>query len=197
MSTFRKNSVRILLLVVCIMHWEDLHAQKDTVPNRFLRPDYLNTQFAGNMGLLSIGAGFQWKSIGYDLTLLYGYVPKQFSTREVHTFALRNTFSLSKRGQNPLHTFRTHAGLGILFETGNHSSWTLPDVFPEGYYFTNSLHVSLYLGTSYAYRGWQFRKVELYAEVGTLGRYLYYFVKSPTIDAAHVFNLSTGMKFYL
>lgn len=160
-------------------------------------PDFLNTQFAGNMGVMSIGAGFQWKAIGYEVALLYGYVPEAYSTKEIHTFTLRNTFSLNKQSRDNLHTFGTHMGFGILFDTGNHSSWKLPDVFPEDYYFTNSLHASLYLGGSYTYEGWCFDKVKVYAEIGTLGRYLYYYIKSNNIDNRHVFNLSMGLNFYL
>lgn len=175
-----------------------LYAHADTLQqgNRFL-PDFLNTQFAGNMGMMSVGAGFQWKAIGYEVTFLYGYVPEKYSTRDIHTLAMRHTFSLSKRARNPIHRFRTHAGIGILFDTGNHSSWKLPDVFPEGYYFTNSLHGSIYLGGSYTFRGSTFDTVEVYSELGTLGRYLYYYIKSPNVDARYVFNLSLGVKLYL
>lgn len=42
-------------------------------------PDYVKTQFAGNIGLISVGAGYQLFNKVVYTELLYGFVPKAVS----------------------------------------------------------------------------------------------------------------------
>lgn len=61
-------------------------------------PDYAKMQFAGNLGVLSVGVGYQLFNKVVYTELLYGYVPVSISkANEIHLISIKNTFPLYRK----------------------------------------------------------------------------------------------------
>ncbi|NJK95030.1 MAG: hypothetical protein HC905_09075 [Bacteroidales bacterium] len=60
-------------------------------------PLHVNFQYAGNVGLASVGLGTSFKNEKIYLGLIYGYLPKSLNDAEVHTIALKTYFRFFSR----------------------------------------------------------------------------------------------------
>lgn len=106
-------------------------------------PRVYTLQYAGNLGFVSGGLGYSLLKDKVRVGLFYGYVPKVFSTKAIHTLALKGTLNVfkSRAGQDKL-----YIGTTFNMETGNNSFLKLPDKYPKGYYQTNAFHFTVFTG---------------------------------------------------
>ncbi len=189
----------ILVLSICmqinILFADDFYG-KDYNERSPFRPDHLKGQFAGNIGFIS--AGFGYESFGGKLSsdLLLGYVPEFIGNATIFTIVQKNTI----RGKNLRIKHLQHvyplAGFSINVETGNNSFLTLPDYYPNGYYSTNAVTFSFFAGAAYQGKvrtNSFFKQIEYYAEVGTLGTYIYYNIKRKEYLNPDILSLAFGI----
>jgi len=162
-------------------------------------PDYTKVQFAGNIGLLSVGFGYQFLNNHLYSELLYGYVPASVSKAEkIHTITVKNTFPIFNKKINKI-TLSPITGFTASFETGNNSFLKLPDKYPSGYYGTNAFHFSLFIGAK-AHKNFINQKimrgVDLYFELGTVDTYIWYAVLSKEVKINQIFSSAIGINLY-
>lgn len=162
-------------------------------------PDYVKVQFAGNIGLFSVGFGYQFLNNHLSSEILYGYVPASISKAEViHTITLKNTFSILNKEIKAI-TLSPIAGFTASFETGNNSFLKLPNKYPEGYYRTNAFHFTLFIGAK-AHKNFVNQKimkgVDLYFEFGSVDTYLWYAVLSKEVKINQIFSSAIGINLY-
>jgi hypothetical protein len=162
-------------------------------------PDYAKVQFAGNIGLLSVGFGYQFLNNHLYSELLYGYVPASVSKAEViHTITIKNTFSILNKEIKAI-TLSPIAGFTASFETGNNSFLKLPDKYPSGYYGTNAFHFTLFIGAK-VHRNFINQKimrgVDLYFELGTVDNYLWYAILSKEVKINKIISSAIGINLY-
>lgn len=142
-----------------------------------LYPDQFKAQFAGNIGVVSAGFGYQTFGGKIMSDLMVGYAPKFITNAEIVTIVQKNTFQGRNFKKNKLQRIYPIAGFSINIETGRNSFLKLPDRYPEGYYGTNAITYSIFSGLTYQGKVNNkafVRQLEYYCEVGTLATYVYY-----------------------
>lgn len=118
-----------------------------------LIPTYSKLQFAGSMGLLSAGIGWDYgKRKQWETDLLIGYVP-HYSSSAKATFTIKQNFmpwefNLGKKiSMEPL-------ACGLYINTVlNEDFWVKePDRYPKGYYnFSTKIRSNIFVGQRFTY----------------------------------------------
>jgi len=213
----KKNIIILLFLTVCFssaysqIFIDSSYLKKNTVliinsdsiifPHKGIVPDHYKTQFAGNIGFLSIGTGYNFGS-SYELTLMGGFVNKFFGgcEKNVFTVALKNNFNLSK----PLYfnskmSFVPAAGISVNWGYTHNTFEKLPPHYTEKYYFQNKIHLAPYIAGKLRYdiNYKIYKYAEFYAEVGSLDIYILECVKNRYVTLDKILNLALGVSLYI
>jgi len=163
------------------------------------RPDYAKIQFAGNIGFLSVGFGYQFFNNHLCSEILYGYVPASISkAKEIHTITLKNTFQVFNREIRAI-TLSPITGFTVSYETGNNSFLKLPDKYPKDYYSTNAFHLTLFIGAKVhkdITNSKIIKGIDFYFEVGMVDTYLLYAIKSKEVKINQIFSSAIGINLY-
>ena len=168
-----------------------------TTPNWY--PDYAKFQFAGNIGFLSAGFGYQFLNNRLYSEILYGYVPASISNAEtIHTITIKNTFPIINKTIKDI-IISPITGFTASFETGNNSFLKLPDKYPEGYYITNAFHFTFFIGSN-IHKNFTDSKIlkgtDIYFELGSVESYLLYAFLSKEVKLNHIFSSAIGINLY-
>jgi len=162
-------------------------------------PDYVKTQFAGNLGVLSVGVGYQFFNSLLYTELIYGYVPVAISkSNEIHLISLKNTFPLFRKKIGN-YTVSPIAGFTGSLETGNNSFLILPDKYPKGYYVPSAIHFTLFIGTLVHkdfVNSKRIKGIDFYYELGTVETYLWSAITSKEVALKDVFSSAIGINIY-
>jgi hypothetical protein len=163
-------------------------------------PDYVKTQFAGNIGLISVGAGYQLFNKVVYTELLYGFVPKSVSkTDEIHLITIKNTFPIFRKEIGKNFSISPIAGFATTYDIGTNSFTTLPGFYPKGYYVPNAFHFTFF-GGAMVHKDCKDSKMikgaDFYLELGTVDTYLWYVITSEEVSISDVFSTSIGINFY-
>lgn len=162
-------------------------------------PDYIKLQFAGNIGFLSGGIGYQFFNQALYIEVLYGHVPKSISKSDkIRTISLKNTVPLYwlNKGATSISPI---AGFTISMESGNVSFIQLPDIYPKGYYSPNGIYSTVYLGAMVHqdFNSKRFpRGLDFYMELGTVDAYLWYKLNERSVPLRDILSSSIGINFY-
>ena len=191
----------IFALFIALFFFSNAIAQDSTLMSdkAWYIPDYVKTQFAGNIGLFSIGFGYQFHNNRIHSELLYGYVPASISKAEkIHTITLKNTFSILNK-EIKLITLSPITGFTASFETGNNSFLKLPDKYPKGYYSTNAFHFTFFIGAK-VHKNFINSKIikgaDLYYELGSVDTYIWYKILSSEVKINQIFSSAIGINLY-
>lgn len=165
-------------------------------------PTYGKMQFAGNMGLLSFGTGWDYgKKNQWETDLLFGFIPKYSSKKAKITMTLKQNYmpwdlDLGKRFSiEPL-----ACGLYLNTVFGDQFWVHEPDRYPEGYYgFSNKIRIHIYMGQRLTYDiDPRFRisakSVTFFYEISTCDLYLISAVTNRYLRPRDYLSLSFGLK---
>ncbi len=171
-----------------------------------LIPTHSKLQFAGNMGLLSAGFGWDYgRRNQWETDLLFGFVPKYDSSRAKATFTLKQNYipwSLqikeSRFSAEPL-------TCGIYLNTvfGDEFWTSEPDRYPKGYYgFSSKVRIHAFLGQRITYdidpkRRFTAKAITLFYELSTCDLYLISAVTNRYLRPRDYLSLSFGLKVQL
>lgn len=160
-------------------------------------PDYAAFQFAGYIGMVSGGVGYEMFKEHLQTSFMYGYVPYSEAKTTIHTLAFKalyRTYEFQIQGWGIGITPTLSAGVNL--DSGENSTLDLSSKYPDGYYMTNSVHFPLSVGISISdpVSLKKIRKLEYGAEVGTLATYLYYRIESPEVDPGQIYSLSFNVR---
>lgn len=190
----------------------------DTVPERLTRyerntlrrvqrwnkliPSYSKLQFAGGMGLVSVGTGWEYgKNRQWETDLLLGIIPKHSSKRTKVTFTLKQNFTpwrVPLRGRFALEPLSTGLYLNTVF--GGEFWMKNPDRYPQGYYwFSTRLRIHVFVGQRIRFnipenRRWFLSSITAFYELSTCDLYVIQAVRNSYMNAGDVLHLSFGLK---
>lgn len=174
------------------------NAQPDSRKQRDLVPDYAAVQFAGSIGLVSAGAGYQLAKRHIETELLMGYLPESIGGDRLWTTAIKFNYipvqwPVSKSiGFKPLQ-------LGVMAAyTWGSDFWGLqPDRYPDGYYtFSTAWHAYFQAGSSFTFPTGQDR-LGVYYEFNASAEEIVTLIQNPEfITPGRIFNLALGAKYY-
>lgn len=216
-STFKHAlCAGLMLLLFC----PGSFAQQDSIvkPNKYdkrihryrghwekLIPTHTKIQFAGNMGLLSFGTGWDYgKKNQWETDVFLGFIPKYDSKRTKVTMTLKQNYmpwslNLGKGfSTEPL-------TCGIYFNTvfGNEFWVHEPDRYPKGYYgFSSKLCSHIFLGQRLTYdidpqRRYTAKSITFFYELSTCDLYLISAATNSYLRPRDYLSLSFGLKLQL
>ena len=144
-----------------------------------LIPTHAKLQYAGNMGLLSVGVGWEYgKRDRWETELLLGYVPKYDGDHSHWTLTLKENFipwTIPLKDKSwAIHPLTCGAYLNTIF--GDEFWVKEPDRYPEGYYgFMSRFRLSVFLGegvTYYLPKAKSVKSVSVFYEVSSCDLYI-------------------------
>jgi hypothetical protein len=174
------------------------NAEKE-LERKWYTPDYIKTQYAGNIGFISFGAGYYWWKQKAQSDFLYGYVPQFKGNATIHTFTIKNTFRLHEFNIKNKYNLSPTIGFTVSFEPGENSYLRIPDRIPDGYYVTNSIYGCVNLGLKSIFTPKKehfFSAVEPYFELNTLVDYLFYNIKAQQYWEDEIWSFSVGFNLH-
>ena len=196
------KNINILLLPIILLFLTRTYAQDTKIENTksWYIPDYAKVQFAGNIGLVSVGAGYQLFNKVLYTELLYGFVPRSVSkSKGIHLITLKNTFPIYRKEIGKNLTITPIAWFTATYAVGTTSFTTLPSKYPKGYYVPNAFHFTLSGGVM-AHKKFTNSKIvkgaDFYIEAGTVETYLWYAITSKEVDLTDAFSLDIGVNFF-
>lgn len=166
---------------------------------KWYKPDYFKVQYAGNIGFMSMGLGYQWWRHIAQTDLLYGYVPENHGNATIHTFTLKNMFRLYEFEIFEKYNLCPTLGLSISLEPGENSYMRIPSRYPDGYYTSNSFYACLNAGvkTNLIFNNERyFSAMDIYFEVNTLADYAYYNIVAQEERSNMIFSIALGMNMF-
>ncbi len=198
-----------LIVIGCIMGVsvcaQDRHEQ---MIERYKRgwnkliPRYNKIQFAGSMGLLSLGVGWDYgKKKQWETDLFLGYLPK-FAGKEGHmTITLKENYIPWKinlpKNRWVLEPFTASLYINKIW---GDEFWTKePDKYPTKYYnVATNLRFNLAFGQRIQFNFKPFglsRHIDFFYEFGTNDLYIISYFTNKYLHLGDIFNLSLGLKF--
>ena len=198
---------KCILLFLCFLFpfFGNVFAQEDRKiieeeeKNKWYKPDYIKFQYAGNIGFLSIGAGYEWWKEVVQTDILYGYVPHYKGNVTVHTFTIKNTFRLYQFEIFNKYNLSPIVGFSLSLEPGENSYLHVPDKYPNGYYSTNSFYACLNAGlkSNFSFKEERyFSRIDFYCEVNTIADYVYYNLKAQEDWEDDILSLALGFNVF-
>lgn len=187
------------LLTLTSVAFAENAPEEEAAKRRFsLMPDVVTVQYAGNMGLASLGLGYHSKSERSSAYLFYGYLPKSENGVEVRTLAVKGYIETGKRHPFKGVTTSNYTGLNLIFARTKNTHVIWPDHYPDGYYEQNAIHLAPVVGgkMDFDVKGSKYiDKAGLFVEVGTLGYYLRDYLKTSnhrSMEFSDILNVSVG-----
>lgn len=164
-----------------------------------LSPYYAKLQFAGHLGLVSVGVGRTFLHEKLDAEVFLGYLPERVGGEELWTAAIKANFvpirpvAVGQVDWQPLRTglMINHTFGDEYFVFGHH------DKYPKGYYgHPTSMHLYLLLGGQVDFtRIPKLHRVGVYYEFNSNAEYLISYVRNTKyLTLAKVFNLGLGVR---
>lgn len=167
-----------------------------------LIPSYSKAQFAGSMGLISVGTGWNYgKNKQWETDLLFGIVPR-YSTEKVKvTMTLKQNFipwSIRVNDKIDFKPFSTGLYLNTIFAE---EFWrSEPSKYPNSYYkFSTKMRFNIFVGQGWEYKFDTSKKVfcksiTFFYEISTNELYLISAATNKYLKAKDFLGLSLGIK---
>ena len=160
-------------------------------------------QYAGNMGLLSFGTGWDYgKRNQWETDLLLGFIPKYSSKKAKVTMTLKqNYMPWSINLGKGFSTEPLSCGLYLNTVFGNQFWVSEPERYPKGYYgFSSKVRIHVFMGQRLTYdidpnRRFLAKSVTFFYEISTCDLYLISGVTNSYLRPRDYLSLSFGLKF--
>lgn len=170
-----------------------------------LIPTHTKLQFAGNMGLLSLGTGWDYgKRNQWETDIFFGILPKYHSKRTKLTFTLKQNYmpwSIDLGKQFSVEPLSCGMYLNTVF--GNEFWVNEPDRYPKGYYgFSSKVRIHVFLGQRMTYdidpkRRFMAKAVTFFYELSTCDLYIVSAFTNKYLKPKDYLSLSFGLKLQL
>lgn len=189
----------------CAMSVAQLEEPKKKNLWKKLIPDYQKIQFAGSMGLLSVGTGWEYGRSHWETDILFGILPKYRDIRAKAIFTLKQNYipwgirlKENKWVIEPLTT-----GLYLTTLLDNRFWIKEPHKYPHGYYpfFETRVRLNVFLGQRLVYNftgeKWKGKSITVFYEFSTNDLFLTSAFKNHEIGVKDILSLSFGIKLKL
>lgn len=186
-----------ILLQIFILSFFSVSAQTKKKPNNIL-PDHIKLQYAGGIGFIALGAGYESKKGKTEGDFFYGYVPKKIGGVEIHAITGKFTWSPFKIINKGLVQIKP-LSFGVLFNYTFGEQYFLfsPDNYPYNYYnYPTALHGGFFIGGQINCKPLKTRKLGFYYELGLYDFALAsYFSNRKALAISDIVHLGMGVKY--
>lgn len=159
---------------------------------------YCKIQYAGNLGLFSIGYGKSIQKTNVTVDFNYGYLPSFVNGTSVHTIALKPAFHFNIATVGEIRT-GVYTGASVNYSIASKTYLKYPDYFPKDYYNPNAIHVNPFIGARIGLpvNGNKIKVCSLYSELGTVDYQLKLAFSNKQIRMVDIVNLCFGLVFVI
>jgi hypothetical protein len=189
--------ILILSFIFFVQFSATASSDENTEPNE-QRISYSRCQYAGNLGLISIGYGRYFFNQRLALDVGYGYLPETVNGAKIHSLFLKSSVRYVHYHIRKLEITGL-AGTSITYSILPNTYIRYPDYYPDGYYKPNAIHLLPYIGISAGYPC-NFPHVDFvkfYSEMGTTDYDIWQSIQNDYVDYDDIWNLCFGMIFHL
>ncbi len=156
-------------------------------------PIYSKMQYAGNIGLGSIGFGTFLFNDKVSVDFSFGYLPASKQSQSVSTLALKPAFRICSVKGNYLQ-WGMYSGICVTYSMTKNTYASYPDHFPKGYYMSNAFHFNPFVGMKIMPRKSDRPHAHsFYAELGTVDYKLWYALSNKKVSALNIWNVCFGI----
>jgi hypothetical protein len=159
--------------------------------DKIIAPDYINLQYAGNLGLGSVGFGYISENEKHNFGASYGYLPSSINSVEVHTISVKGAFNFRKHKLSKSAFLNGYVGTNLLYSITDNTYLKFPGYYPSDYYFANAVHFAPFLGLKIGSRK-NISKFS-YVELGTVDYYLVNHIKYRRSEFSDCLNVCMGI----
>jgi hypothetical protein len=174
---------------------------QDTNISKFAKPEkelYVKTQYAGNMGFISVGVGSYFFNDKISADINYGLLSKYINGVRVHSFSIKPAYNFK---EYLFHSFTTrfYTGVNVVYSIGRNIYSRAPNHYPRNYYPENAFHFNPFIGLKQCMdiNARKISKLSLFAEFGTVDYEIWYALKNKEIAIYEIVNLCFGVIFQL
>lgn len=168
--------------------------------NRII-PTMAIAQFAGNMGLVSVGVSWDHGARGqWETALLAGFLPREEGRKRYITATLKETYTPWSIQVNDRFSFEPLT-CGLYFNSIlSRDFWVKePDHYPSSYYgFSTKIRANVFIGESFTFytarSGSLLRYASLFYEFGTADMYVISKATNKYLKFWDIFGVSFGVK---
>lgn len=164
-----------------------------------VKPKNVKMQYAGGMGFLSFGVGWEYGKTGqWNTDSFIGFLPTAYSDKLRFTFTLKQTYTpwhLHFRKQFSYEPFA--CGLYVNTISGEEFWKKEPGKYPNSYYnFSTKMRFNVFLGQSITFypKSDRWRAVSFFYEIGTNELYVVSKATNHTLHWGDILKLSFGLK---
>lgn len=194
-----KQLATLIVSIICLLH----SAQAQQTENNILQtitPHHVQLQYAGNIGMVSAGIGYNLANDKIHVTLMDGFTPASIAGNNINVVALKGSYDIVSLPVLRTRSIVPYAGLATTFETsGNGVYKKLPERYTDRkYYQMSAFHLNVFAGAKLQLPvGARDRqRLELYAETGTVDSYIYYYFKNSALDFTDMFSMALGVSYH-
>ena len=195
------NMYKIFIIILLLIFASPVQANDSVMQKRSPWPDHIKLQYAGGIGFLSLGSGYENRRKNLQADLYYGYVPEKLGGVDLHIITGKFTWlPIRTKKWKQLHIRPLTTGLAISYTPGNQYFLFDPENYPYNYYkYPTALTLGLFIGGQVQRPiGKRSKSIGMYYELGSNERALSNFVlNSRTISITEVFHLALGARFQL
>jgi hypothetical protein len=167
-----------------------------------LIPSYYKTQFAGGMGLISVGTGWDYgKNNQWETDVFLGFLPKYSTDRSKVTFTLKQNFipwEIHVNHRLSINPLTCGVYLNTIF--GSQYWATEPDKYPDNYYsFSTKMRFYVFAGQRFTWninprKRLYAKSLSFFYELNTNDLYLASAIPNNYLSARDIIKLSLGIK---
>ena len=182
----------------------DMRVHEGYVGLERLIPTHVKLQYAGGMGVVSFGAGWDYgRKCRWETDVMIGFLPRAYADRFHTTLTLRQNYipwSIRCCERFAVEPFTT--GLYLNFISGEDYWVREADKYPgDSYYgFTSRLRAHLYVGQRFTYylkNDGLLRNITLYYELSANDLDIIAKCGNKSLDLSEIVYFSLGIKFQL
>lgn len=167
-----------------------------------LIPTHFKCQFAGDIGFVSIGAGWDYGHHGqWETDALFGYLPKYDSAKSKLTFTLKqNYMPWSLAIGNRFSAEPLSCGLFLNSVLNDQFWYSEPDRYPKGYYnFNLRIRTHIFIGQRFTYiipnnKRFLCKSITAYYEISTCDLYVVSAFTNKYLKFKDIICLGAGLK---
>lgn len=190
-----KSFIYSLITFLILVYTPNLKAENlpEKVINWLAAPDYVNMQYAGNLGLGAVGISYNSVDGKKNYGLSYGYLPSSVNHVEVHTISAKATISLYNLKITNSSFLNGYLGSNLIYSITDNTHLKFPGYYPANYYITNALHLAPFIGVK---AGTTTRKKItnfLFFELGIIDHFLINSIRYEDISITDHLNLCMGI----
>ena len=200
----KKALIIYLLLLTTIANAQENkqydHIEKYTSFWHKLIPRYSKLQFAGSMGFLSVGPGWNYAKDRLETDVLFGFIPKNSGRRALTTFTLKQNYIPWQIRVGNISVLEP-LSCGLYVNSILHRDFWIsgPDKYPTHYYgFATKIRFHIFVGQRYTFllneQKYKRKSISLFYELNTCDLYLIYRISNSTLRLKDYLSLSFGIK---